>query len=267
MATIKTSTVFHINFFRSLPIFVGFTDENINYYLENARIKRYDKGKVLFLQGDVVTMLYIVRSGWIKLFRNTEDGTEAVITLCKEGDLFSKAAMLENAVHPACGQVVEEAIIYEIPSPIIRESVKKDHKLALNVISYLSNNINLLGKQVEHLSIMTTDKRVACFLLHLCTNETTNSTVIKLPCSKELLANYLGMKPETFSRALLKLKKASVRVESDHIAIDDLYALRKYTCISCSSAGNCIACPKEKFSPISTYSPSKFAQKQQTTSS
>jgi CRP-like cAMP-binding protein len=261
MATIKTSTVFHINFFRSLAIFAGFNDENINYFLENSRIKRYDKGKVLFLQGDHVNTLYIVRSGWIKLFRNTEDGTEAVITLCKEGDLFSKAAILENAIHPACGQVVEEAIIYEIPSILMRESVQKDHKLALNVINYLANNINLLGKQIEHLSIMTTDKRVACFLLHLCNSDAENSTVVKLPCSKELLANYLGMKPETFSRALLKLKRAGVRVEADHIAIDDLHALRRYTCVSCSSAGNCIACPKGKWDGLNNYAASKYSRK------
>src|SRR4051812_34733730 len=122
MVTIKSSTVFDTSFFKSLKIFSDFSDEHIAYFLEHACIKRYDKGKLLFLQGDAVNTFYIIRGGWVKLFRNAEDGTEIITALCTEGDLFSKSAMVGGATHPTCAQVVEEAIIYEIPARILKEA-------------------------------------------------------------------------------------------------------------------------------------------------
>ncbi len=247
MATIKASNTLDSSFFKSLKILSELGDEYILYLLEHALIKRYDKGKLLFLQGDPVTTVYIIRSGWVKLFRNTVDGTEVITSLCKEGDLFSKSAMVGKETHPTCAQVVEEAIVYEIPARILKESIKRDLKLALNVISYLSTSINLLDKQVEHLAIMNADQRLACFLLHLCTNAKGPSVKIKLPCNKELIANHLGMKPETFSRSIPKLRPVGVVEKSDHIEINDINTLRNYTCVSCTSAGACIACPASQW--------------------
>jgi len=241
--TLQPSYRTDVSFFKSLKMLSEFDEKHIIYFIENARIKRYDKGKLLFLQGDPVNSFQIVRSGWVKLFRNIEDGTEVVTMLCKEGDLFSKSAMSEGAIRPTCAQVVEEAIIYEVPARILQDAVKKDLSMALGMISYLSNSINLLNKQVEHLSIMNADQRVGCFILHLCINSKTSHAKVKLPCNKELIANYLGMKPETFSRSLPKLKKIGVTVDSDYVEINDIATLQRYTCVSCSSVGACAACP------------------------
>ena len=87
MATIKASATMDTSFFKSLKILSEFGDEYISHLLENAYIKRYDKGKLLFLQGDPVTTFYIVRSGWVKLFRNTVDGTEVITIVGKSWDL------------------------------------------------------------------------------------------------------------------------------------------------------------------------------------
>lgn len=241
MGTIKSSIGLDISFLRKLKVLSEFDEEAISYFLGHAHIKRYSKGKLLFLQGDDVKTFYIVRSGWIKLFRNIEDGTEVITDLCKEGDLFSKTAMLEGSTHPTCGQVVDEAIIYEIPARILRDSIKSNLKIALNMISYLSNSINSLDRQVEHLSIMNADQRVGCFLLNLCPATKESRARVKLPCNKELIANYLGMKPETFSRALSKLKKIGVTSGADYIEINDIWTLHRYTCSSCSCEGNCLA--------------------------
>lgn len=244
MGTIKPSLGLDVSFLRKLKVLSEFDEESIGYFLGHAHIKRYSKGKLLFLQGDDVKTFYIVRSGWIKLFRNIEDGTEVITDLCKEGDLFSKSAMIDGTTHPTCGQVVEEAIIYEIPARILRDSIKSNLKMALNMISYLSNSINSLDRQVEHLSIMNADQRVGCFLLNLCTSTKESRVRVKLPCNKELIANYLGMKPETFSRALAKLKKIGVTSGPDYIEINDIWVLHRYTCSSCSCEGNCLSRPQ-----------------------
>ena len=244
MATVQTSSLPDVRYFKSLNALSGLSEKYIAYFLENARIKRYGKGKILFLEGDCVTSFYIVRSGWGKLFRNTEDGAEVITNFCKAGDLFSKSSITEESAHLSSAQIVEEAIIYEIPAHILRDAVKKDISLALGILSDLSNSLNTLNKQIEHLSIMSSDQRIGCFFLHLLLYGNHQSSKAKLPCNKEALANYLGMKPETFSRSLPKLKAIGVTVNSNYIEINSAMALRNHTCVSCSSAGACPACPE-----------------------
>jgi CRP-like cAMP-binding protein len=239
VATIKISSSPDTSFFRNQTFLSDFGDEYIGYFLGHAYLKRYLKGKLLFLQGDPVTSFYIVRHGWVKLFRNLEDGTEVITALCKEGDLFSKSALIEGTNHQTCAQVAEEAIIYEIPAHILRDYIKKDLKLALSMISYLSNSINLLDRQIEQLSTMNADQRVGCFLLHLCITAKGTTAKVRLPCNKELIANYLGMKPETFSRSLAKLKTIGVHTKSDDVEIADIPSLRKYICTSCTNTSTC----------------------------
>ena len=46
--------------------------------------------------------------------------------------------------------------------------------------------------------------------------------VLELPFEKSLLANRLGMKPESFSRALARLRAHGVTVDREIVKIDDV---------------------------------------------
>ena len=63
---------------------------------------------------------------------------------------------------------------------------------------------------------------------------------IHLPYDKTLVAARLGMQPETFSRALSKLKKETgIRVQGAYIEMDSIDPLASYSCIACSSEFPC----------------------------
>jgi CRP/FNR family transcriptional regulator, dissimilatory nitrate respiration regulator len=49
-----------------------------------------------------------------------------------------------------------------------------------------------------------------------------------LPVEKSLVARRLGIQPETFSRALAKLKPVGVEVQGAVVSIADIDALREY---------------------------------------
>lgn len=97
----------------------------------------------------------------------------------------------------------------------------------------LNSCISLLELQLEHASTMNAPQRLGCFILRL-TNNTKTSFKITLPYDKNLIAAYLGMKGETFSRALSELKPLGVSVKGKTLLINDIHKLINFSCISCS---------------------------------
>ena len=79
----------------------------------------------------------------------------------------------------------------------------------------------MLSKEV--LQLKTAKEKVGWYLVHSKVNNT-----FKLPYSKALIASYLGMKPESFSRALTQLKEEGVNLENKSIVLDNGDELCKY---------------------------------------
>ena len=66
------------------------------------------------------------------------------------------------------------------------------------------------------------------------------SVTITLPYDKTLIASRLGMKPETFSRALAKLKQETqIEIKGPMVTIKDMQRLISFTCNHCSSSFPC----------------------------
>lgn len=85
----------------------------------------------------------------------------------------------------------------------------------------------------ERLAGMTSIKRAACLLLHLSTDMIGNGGTFTFPYDKSLAASQLGMKRETFSRALLQLKPLGVSVNGSEIKIDNFKNIVNFTCKQC----------------------------------
>lgn len=94
--------------------------------------------------------------------------------------------------------------------------------------------MHTLEMQVEHLSVMTAPQRIGCFLIKLCRRKAVHSVELILPYDKGLVAMSLGMKLETFSRALHQLKPVGVGVMGAVVTVADVQRLQEYVCVSCS---------------------------------
>jgi CRP-like cAMP-binding protein len=94
--------------------------------------------------------------------------------------------------------------------------------------------------ELEHRNTQNAPQRIGCFLLRLCKPDATDSVVLYLPYDKNLVASRLGMQPETFSRALNKLKeKTDIIINGATITIPSLEKIIHFSCSACSSHFPC----------------------------
>ena len=95
------------------------------------------------------------------------------------------------------------------------------------MLASASHHLKFLVEQIEQIKLMTAPQRLADFLLRLCPTDA-GSCRILLPYEKTLIANRLGMKPESLSRAFAKLRGQGVTVDREEVTIGDPRALKDY---------------------------------------
>ncbi len=230
-------------FIQSLPFFKGLSDNDIAALVDAAHIKTYPKRSHIHMQGDPGDRFFVMMSGWIKLTQTTMEGNEAVLALFTRGDSFGEAILFEGASYPNNAEVVEEVKVIELPAQTLREIAKKSPDLSLRLMETMTHHIQRLQLENEHLSIMSTTQRTGCFLLQLCLGMEQCTGHLNFPYDKHLAAARLGMKPETFSRALKDLQKLGVSVKGNDIFIESRQNLEDFCCSNCScSPENCMLC-------------------------
>lgn len=222
-------------FLQDLPFFKGLSDTDLDIFLGTAVIRDYPKNKPIFHQGDKAIQFFAVLSGWVKLFRNTEEGDEAVAALFTRGDLFGEAAVFDGASYPFSAHATEDVRLIEIPAVLLKERAKANPDIMQRVINSMSREIHKLQIENEHMAIMSAPQRVGCLLLQLSSGMIGKGGTFSFPYDKALAAQRLGMKPETFSRALGQLKPMGVVSKGTEIHIDNFQSLSEYVCGQCSA--------------------------------
>ena len=229
-----------MSYFENIPLFSGASDGFLQALGQNAHIKKHEKGKILFIHEDHADDFFFVQKGWVKLFRETLDGTQSIVDILPEGHIFGETALFENNLYPYSAEVIEPAEIIQIPMLILKEEIEANNKLALSMLSSMARYRRQQDREIEHRTIQNAPQRIGCFLLRLANQNEDGAVKIHLPYDKTLVASRLGMQPETFSRALSKLKdKTGIRINGATIEMDSLDQLVKYSCAACSSEFPC----------------------------
>lgn len=250
-----------ISFLKSLPFFSNLQDSVFYQLIESAHVREYKKGKSLLLEREQATRFYIILQGWVKLYKGNVTGEETIVQMLSSGDAVIASAVFLNIPYPLSAQIAETASLLSFPAPMIRQLIRNDNALAVNMLTNLSQRSQLLIQQVEATRLKSTTERVGWFLLKTLLNQSESCKLagnqthkrvqnhVKLPYDKSMIASYLNMKPETFSRTLKRFKEQGFDIENDTIMLASGNALCEFcdTDIAQScSRHKTVECPNTK---------------------
>jgi CRP-like cAMP-binding protein len=195
--------------------------------IDDARLRPFDRGATIFLQGEQAHAIHIVAEGWVKLYRIAPSGSEAVVGVFTRGASFGEAVAFRKAQYPVAAQAVTDCTLIRIEADAFLRQIRGNPELAIAIISATYAHLHSLVAQVEALKAQTGAQRVAEFLLELASC-TEGACAVVLPYDKVLIAGRLGMKPESLSRAFARLKDHGVTIRHNMAQIRDIGALRTY---------------------------------------
>lgn len=195
--------------------------------LQRAVVRSYGRGETIFCQGDTSEHIFVVLEGWVKLFRITPTGAEAVVGVFTKGRSFGEAVAFEDVPYPVTAEAVTETRLLLVRTPLLSSMMRDRPEIAMAIVSSTFRHLHALVAQVEQLKAHTGAQRVAEFLLDLCSTPKGGCT-ITLPYDKSLIAGRLGMQPPSLSRAFNKLEEVGVRISQNQAEIADVTKLREY---------------------------------------
>ncbi len=188
--------------------------------------RSYARGETIFDEGEPADGFFCVVEGWAKLYRPREDGEEVVVAIFSAGQTLAEVAMFLGGRYPASCEAVSPSRILKIDAANLRRAVLAEPQLAFDMLAAASMRLRQLVDEIEQLKARSAPQRIADFFVKQAI--AAGSARIALPYEKALIASRLGMKPESFSRALGRLAELGVVVERESVFIPDVERLAAF---------------------------------------
>lgn len=114
--------------------------------------KTIDAGAFLFLQGDPVHVLHIVRAGTVHLVRHQPDGATAVLQRATEDKILAEASVYSETYH-CDGLAVSPTTVFLVPVVHVKRLLEADRSFAIIWAAYLARELQATRKRAEIMSL------------------------------------------------------------------------------------------------------------------
>lgn len=206
-------------------LFADLSETTFQTLLQNSFIKKFEPNTILIQQGDKPQHLFFIINGTLKTLRSNEEGGEATMRMLQAGETCMEAVIFMGGPSPITVQAVLDTKILLIPENIVRTLALQDSQFSHNLLLIVTHHYKNALQQIDAINIKTPLQRVGYYLLAKHLEQGHTDLKFSLPFQKSLIANYLGMTPETFSRALNKIKDLGINVDDDSICMKDAFVL------------------------------------------
>lgn len=214
-----------LDHFSDVPFFDQLSENVRNCLLKKACTRDFRRGETITLQGERADCLKVVLSGWVKLFRISINGEEAIFSTLHAGQSFDELAALKGGESASCADAITDCRVLMIDLSSLCTCSGALQEITNAVLLATSDHMESLMHDVETLKVQTGAERLAHYLLTLSGVEH-GPTSFQLPYGKVVLAGMLGMKPESLSRAFARLKTVGVESRKGRVTIHDIARFR-----------------------------------------
>lgn len=125
---------------KRVPVFASCTEEQIHLIADRTRLVEYKKGECVYREGDPADAFYMVSSGRLRVFSQT-NGREQTFTVLHNGDSFGEISLLTGETHSATVQALNDALILQLEKKDFDEVINRIPSLVLYLSRLLSKRL------------------------------------------------------------------------------------------------------------------------------
>lgn len=199
-----------------------------------ARRRRYERGVVVFHEGESGDTLHLVEAGRLAVRVSTESGESVTLRILRSGDAFGELALMRGqALHYRTATVtaLERAETLSLSGKTFGALCARHHELDHLMVALLAERVDQLSHRLLEALYVGVDRRVHRRLVELAEIYGDGRPgAILVPLTQDDLAGMAGATRPTVNQVLQKLAVAGVvSLGRRSITIEDLAGLRGRT--------------------------------------
>jgi CRP/FNR family transcriptional regulator len=185
-----------------------------------AHLRSYERGEVLFWEGDPCAGLHIIQAGSVKLFKTSPQGRELIIKIFEEGATFNEVPVFDHGQNPVNAAALEATHLWVVEAEVIHNAMRRHPEMCQAVINNLTQNLRMLVKKVEELSFYQVTHRLARLITLLPEEQLAGPAGQRV--TQDQLAARLGTVREVVARSLRELERSgAIRIRRRQIEVMD----------------------------------------------
>jgi CRP/FNR family transcriptional regulator len=216
---------------RRLPFFRRVSPSLRARVAEVARLRSFERGELIFAEGDPSDAFIIIVSGRVKVFKSTPTGKEIILEIFGAGDPLGAVAVYEGAPFMASALTLEPSQVLSIEQSAFFRLLEAEPAFVRGLLSGLTLRLAELTRRLAELTGARVEARFARLFLKLCDQigkPDRGGIFIPMPLARQELADLSGTTIETAIRIMSRWQKDDVlHTEKDGFVVLDRGALEE----------------------------------------
>ena len=196
-----------------VEVFAGLEPKELDQVAQVAVPRRYDRGEVVFREGDSGDTCFVVKSGAVSVMREHQDGRVIALAELRAGAMFGELAMFGGETRSATVETLEPTHAVALLAGDMRRLLRQHPDIAVKMLAALAERLRLANERLLQQSFQTVAGRVASALLAQVIArqaEGADDTDVLVKATQAEIAQLAGTSRESASRFLATLERAGV---------------------------------------------------------
>ncbi len=183
----------------------------INLFFQKYKLLKYKKRSMILHANDNSSSVFFIKSGYVRVYRLSEQGEELTLTILKPDDFFPLTYGMNNITNPYYLEAITPLELWSAPQEQFLHFIKDNPDVYEDLTSRLLVRFDGFLSRMEYLVCSNAYIKVAATLL-ICAKrfgeEQGDSIIFKVPLTHKDIATLVGITRETTSLEMKKLEKA-----------------------------------------------------------
>ena len=212
--------------FRRVSLFSELEAGELEALSRVASVRNYPAGATILREAEPGDQFFVLLRGEVKVFVDSPDGREVVLTHLQAGEFFGEMALFEGETRSASVSALSDTELIVLARADFLAVLSHDFSLTKKILATLSARLRRANDVIESLALQDVGGRLARYLLRLADESGKTPVegyfVVNRPTHQEI-ANSIGATRETVTRMLkqfedrklIKVKGQTVWVPSE----------------------------------------------------
>jgi len=203
----------YIENIRNVHLFSTLRDEELEVISRIMQVKEFQKGQVIFQEGETGNALYVVLQGLVKVSLFDEEGKEYILDFIGKDGFFGELSLIDELPRSAYVTAIEDSQFLVIKRQDFMRLLQENPTITISILKTLSKRLRAADERIKGLAFLNVEARILKYLIDVGRKagvRIKDYIVIEKGPSQIEIASSCGCSRETVSRMIKSLMEKGI---------------------------------------------------------